>query len=203
MDGTAPRIGVLALQGGVREHVEMLRAVASVTVVEVTEPADLEGLDGIVLPGGESTTIANLLAESGLLDPLRDSLAHGLPAYGTCAGMILLAGKVTDGAIKGVAAMDITVRRNAFGAQRDSFEADMMVEGLNEGAFRAVFIRAPRIEEAGPDVEILARLPDGTPVAARQGNLLVSAFHPELGRDPRFHAMFLAGCSGKNGSEFA
>jgi len=176
----------------------MLKAVAPVAVVEVMAPADLEGLDGIVLPGGESTTIANLLEESGLLGPLRDSLAHGLPAYGTCAGMILLSRTVTDGSVEGVAAMDLKVRRNAFGAQRDSFETDLKVEGLDEPLFPAVFIRAPRIEEAGPAVEILARLPDGTAVAARQGNLLVSAFHPELGHDQRFHAMFLTMCSEKN-----
>ena len=181
----------------------MLKTAAEVTVVEVTTPADLEGLDGIVLPGGESTTIANLLEESGLRDPLRERLARGLPAYGTCAGMILLAGTVTDGTVAGVGAMDITVRRNAFGAQRDSFEADLTVEGLSGGVFPAVFIRAPQIERAGPAVEILARLHDGAAVAARQGNLLVSAFHPELGRDQRFHALFLAMCSGKKVSDSA
>jgi len=190
-----PRIGVLALQGGVREHAEMLtRAADDVDVREVRVPADLDGLAGIVLPGGESTTIGKLLRESGLLAPLRSRIHDGLPAYGTCAGMILLARTVDDAPESALGAMNIAVRRNAFGSQRDSFEEDLTIAGMPGGPLHGVFIRAPSIEAAGPDVEVLARLKDGTPAAVRQGRLLASAFHPELGQDPRFHALFLAMC---------
>jgi 5'-phosphate synthase pdxT subunit len=188
------RIGVLALQGGVREHAEMLAATnAAVEVREVRLPTDLAGLAGIVLPGGESTTMRKLLAESGLLEPLRSRIADGLPAYGTCAGMILLA-RTIEGAEPVFGALDITVRRNAFGSQRDSFEEELTIAGMQGGPLHGIFIRAPSIEGTGPGVEVAARLKDGRPAAVRQGSLLASAFHPELGRDSRFHALFVDMC---------
>jgi pyridoxal 5'-phosphate synthase pdxT subunit len=189
------QIGVLALQGGVREHAEMLAATnADVEVREVRLPADLAGLAGIVLPGGESTTMRKLLAESGLLEPLRSRIADGLPAYGTCAGMILLARTIEGAAEPVIGALDITVRRNAFGSQRDSFEEELSIAGMQGGPLHGIFIRAPSIEGTGPAVEVQARLKDGRPAAVRQGSLLASAFHPELGRDPRFHALFVDMC---------
>ena len=187
------RIGVLALQGGVAEHLAMLSGLGA-EAVEVRLPAHLEGLDGIILPGGESTTIGTLLVEYGLLEPLRHRIQAGLPAYGTCAGMILLARDLGDVQQPILGVMDIGVRRNAFGSQLDSFERDLAVAGLEGGPFRAVFIRAPAIERIGEDVETLAALADGTPVAVRQGLLLASAFHPELGDDARIHRMFLELC---------
>lgn len=185
------RIGVLALQGGVAEHLAMLGRLGA-QPVEVRLPEHLEGLDGIILPGGESTTMGKLLVEYQVLEPLRRQLQAGLPAYGTCAGMILLAGDLGPGQPPHLGMMDIRVRRNAFGSQLDSFEQDLRVAGLGEAPFHAVFIRAPIIERLGSGVTTLARLPDGTPVAAQQGRLLVSAFHPELGDDPRMHSHFLA-----------
>ena len=190
MEGRQLRIGVLALQGGVAEHLAMLRRLGA-QPVEVRLPEHLEGLDGIILPGGESTTMGKLLVEYQVLEPLRRRLQAGLPAYGTCAGMILMAGDLGSGQPPHLGMMDIRVRRNAFGSQLDSFEQDLRVEGLGEAPFHAVFIRAPIIERLGSGVTILARLPDGTPVAAQQGRLLVSAFHPELGDDPRMHSLFL------------
>ena len=187
------RIGVLALQGGVAEHLAMLSGLGA-EAVEVRLPAHLEGLDGIILPGGESTTIGTLLVEYGLLEPLRHRIQAGLPAYGTCAGMILLARDLGDVQQPILGVMDIGVRRNAFGSQLDSFERDLAVVGLEGAPFRAVFIRAPAIERIGEDVETLAALADGTPVAVRQGLLLASAFHPELGDDARIHRMFLELC---------
>jgi 5'-phosphate synthase pdxT subunit len=177
------RIGVIALQGGVIEHAATLRRLGAETV-EVRLPEHLDGLDGNVLPGGESTTIGKLLVE------------YGLPAYGTCAGMILLANDLGHSQQPGLGVMDIRVWRNAFGSQLDSFEADVPVAGMDGQPFHALFIRAPIIEQIGPGVVALARLGDGTPVAARQGHMLVSAFHPELGDDPRFHALFLHLCAG-------
>src|SRR6185312_9047243 len=156
MAANYPRIGVLALQGGVREHAEMLiRAGARTEIREVRVPADLDELAGIVLPGGESTTIGKLLEESGLLDPLRSRIDHGLPVYGTCAGMILLAREVVDAGEPVLGGMDITVRRNAFGSQRDSFEEDLTIAGMAGGPLHCIFIRAPRIEAAGAAVEVL------------------------------------------------
>lgn len=190
MEGRQLRIGVLALQGGVAEHLAMLRRLGA-QPVEVRLPEHLEGLDGIILPGGESTTMGKLLVEYQVLEPLRRRLQAGLPAYGTCAGMILLAGDLGSGQPPHLGMMDIRVRRNAFGSQLDSFEQDLRVAGLGEAPFHAVFIRAPIIERLGSGVTTLARLPDGTPVAAQQGRLLVSAFHPELGDDPRMHSLFL------------
>ena len=182
---SAPRIGVLALQGDVREHVAALARVGAAPV-EVRRPEELDGLDGIVLPGGESTTMGRLLDIFGMLEPLRGLLKTGLPAYGTCAGMILLAHEVVDGRDDQplLGGLDITVRRNAFGSQVDSFEQDVEVDGV--GPVHGVFIRAPWVERVGPDVEVLARVGEH-PVAVRQGNVLATSFHPELTSDARLH----------------
>jgi 5'-phosphate synthase pdxT subunit len=183
-------IGVLALQGDFREHREVLERL-EITAPEIRLPKDLEGLDGLIIPGGESTTIVRLMRTSHLLDPLRKMAGDGFPIWGTCAGMILLAKRLDDTGIPALDAMDMAVRRNAFGRQVDSFEANLHVPALGEPLYRAVFIRAPIIEDVGPAVEVLARLPDGVPVAARQGHLLATAFHPELTSDDRFHRYFL------------
>jgi pyridoxal 5'-phosphate synthase pdxT subunit len=186
-----PRVGVLALQGDVAEHAAALRRVGA-TAVEVRRPAQLVGLRGLVIPGGESTTIGKLLAEWGLLHPLRERIAGGLPVWGTCAGAILLAKEVRD-ALPGqplLGVMDLDVRRNAFGRQAQSFETALDVPRLGGAPFPAIFIRAPLIEAVGTEVEVLARLPQGTIVAARQGRLLATAFHPELSADDRFHRLF-------------
>ncbi len=183
-------IGVLALQGDFREHCEVLERLG-VAAPEVRLPKDLEGLDGLIIPGGESTTIVRLMRTSHLLDPLRRLAGDGFPIWGTCAGMILLAKRLDDTGVPALDAMDMAVRRNAFGRQVDSFEANLHVPVLGEPLYRAVFIRAPIIEDVGPAVEVLARLPDGVPVAARQGHLLATAFHPELTSDDRFHRYFL------------
>ena len=187
---TMTTIGVLALQGDFREHREVLERL-EVSVPEVRLPRDLAGLDGLILPGGESTTIVRLLGTSGLLEPLRSLARDGFPIWGTCAGMILLAKRLDASGIPALEAMDIAVRRNAFGRQVDSFEADLSMPILGALPFHAVFIRAPIIEQVGPGVEVLARLADGTPVAARQGRLLATAFHPELTSDLRLHQFFL------------
>jgi 5'-phosphate synthase pdxT subunit len=187
---TMVKIGVLALQGDFREHREALDRLG-IAAPEVRLPTDLAGLDGLIIPGGESTTIVKLMRSSGLLDPLRRLATDDFPMWGTCAGMILLAKRLDDTGTPALQAMDIRVRRNAFGRQVDSFEANLSVAGLDGDPFHAVFIRAPIIEEVGPAVDILARLADGTPVAARQGRLLATAFHPELTPDPRFHLFFL------------
>ncbi len=184
-------IGVLALQGDFREHREVLERLG-VVVPEVRLPRELERLDGLIIPGGESTTIVRLMQTSHLLEPLRKLADDGFPIWGTCAGMILLAKRLDASGIPALEAMDIGVRRNAFGRQVDSFEAELHVSALGDPPYRAVFIRAPIIEDVGPVVEVLARLPDGTPVAARQGRLLATAFHPELTSDDRFHRFFLA-----------
>jgi 5'-phosphate synthase pdxT subunit len=194
------RIGVLALQGAFIEHEKILRRLG-VEVVEVRMPAHLEGLDGLIIPGGESTTIGQVAERWGLLEPLRAFARAGRPVWGTCAGMIMLANDVLDG-IPGqplLGLMDISVRRNAFGRQVDSFEADLDVPALGGLPFHAVFIRAPIIERVGAGVEVLARVEaepgpggeDGTVVAVQQGNLLATAFHPELTEDDRFHRYFL------------
>jgi 5'-phosphate synthase pdxT subunit len=184
------KIGVLALQGAFREHVEALRDLG-VEAVEVRLPAQLIGLDGLIIPGGESTTIGKLAVHYGLQEAITQYAQEGRPLYGTCAGMIMLSKDIgRDQPLFGM--MDISVERNAYGRQLDSFETDIDVPALGEEPFRAVFIRAPRIENVGDDVDVLARLDDGTPVAARQGNILVTAFHPELTPDPRFHRYFLA-----------
>lgn len=183
------RIGVLALQGDFREHVAMLHRLGA-EPVEVRLPAHLEGLSGLIIPGGESTTITRLMTAYGLLEPLRSAGRDGLALWGTCAGLIVMANEATDLDRPGLQLMDVSVRRNAFGRQVDSFEADLAVPALGPKPYRAVFIRAPVIERVGPGVEVLATLSDGRPVAARQGRLLATAFHPELTDDPRFHRYF-------------
>lgn len=192
-----PSIGILALQGAVSEHAEAFAGLG-VTTRPVRSVDDLAGVDALVLPGGESTTMSLLLESSGMLEPLRDRLASGMPAFGTCAGMILLAGEVLDGRPDQhrFAALDIGVRRNAFGRQVQSFETDLAVEGLDT-PFHAVFIRAPAVEWVGEGVEVLARVEGGDgrrrAVLCRQGPILVSAFHPELSGDARLHRLFLEG----------
>jgi 5'-phosphate synthase pdxT subunit len=190
------RIGVLALQGDVREHMHMLRA-AGAEPRRVRRPDELDEVEGIVVPGGESTTIGKLLVTFGLLAPLQKRVRDGMPAYGSCAGMILLADHVLDGTADqvGIGGIDMTVRRNAFGRQVDSFEADL--DWTPDGSsFHAVFIRAPWVEVAGADVETLASVTAGDAagriVAVRQGPLLATAFHPELTGDPRVHALFVS-----------
>lgn len=186
-----PRIGVLSLQGGVREHVASL-ARCGAEAMPVKSPELLAGLDGVVLPGGESTTIGRLLQVFDLLEPLRAAVDGGLPTFGSCAGLILLADEVIDGLVDQplLGGLDITVRRNAFGSQVDSFEADLDVSGLGE-PYRGVFIRAPWVERVGDGVEVLAREPKGHAVAVRQGHLLGTAFHPELTADDRLHGLFV------------
>ncbi|MFB1297246.1 pyridoxal 5'-phosphate synthase glutaminase subunit PdxT [Mycobacterium sp. pW049] len=190
---STPTVGVLALQGDTREHLAALRE-AGADAVTVRRLAELESVDALVIPGGESTTMSHLLRELGLLEPLRARLADGMPAYGSCAGMILLATEIADAGVPGREALplrgiDITVRRNAFGRQVDSFEDDIEFEGL-EGAMHAVFIRAPWVERVGSDVEVLARAA-GHPVAVRQGRMLATAFHPEVTGDRRVHKLFV------------
>ena len=191
-----PVVGVLAVQGDVREHVSALTA-AGVLVRTVRRPSELDGLSGIVLPGGESTTIDKLTRAFELREPLCARLAAGLPAYGSCAGMILLADRVLDAAPgqQTFGGIDMTVRRNAFGGQIESFEEDLDFAGLTDGRVRAVFIRAPWVEDVGADVEVLASIGGGPQagriVAVRQGNLLATSFHPEISGDHRVHRLFV------------
>jgi 5'-phosphate synthase pdxT subunit len=185
-------IGVLALQGDFAAHLKML-AELGVEGKAVRLPKHLDDLDGIILPGGESTTIGKLMVLYGLDEPLQQKIREGFPIWGTCAGLILLA-RETDNALEGqplLASMHIRVRRNAFGSQRESFETDLSVPVIGEAPFHAFFIRGPAIESVGPDGEVLATLDDGTIVAVREGHLLGTAFHPEVGGDPRFHQYFL------------
>jgi 5'-phosphate synthase pdxT subunit len=191
----SPLIGVLALQGDVREHRAMLER-AGARAVPVRRPAEVAEVDGIVLPGGESTTMYKLARSFGLFEPLHDAIRAGLPAYGTCAGMIMLADHIENG-IAGqetLGGLDIVVRRNAFGRQVDSFEAELDVTGLEE-SFHAMFIRAPWVEKVGADVEVVARVASGDAVgrivAVRQANLLATSFHPEITGDHRMHALFV------------
>jgi 5'-phosphate synthase pdxT subunit len=184
------KVGVLALQGGFLEHITALHRLGA-GAFPVRLPKELKGLGGLVIPGGESTTIGKLMKEYHLEDELNRLIAEGVPVFGTCAGMVLLARKVSGMDLQPLGAMDIEVRRNAFGRQVDSFEADLEVPVLGQHPFHAVFIRAPLIERVGASVEILASLPDGTPVAARENNLVATAFHPELTTDLRFHEYFL------------
>ena len=188
----AVKVGVLALQGAFERHAEALEALGADAVL-VRTPADLAPVEALVLPGGESTTMSRLLETSGLYDPLAERLADGMPAFGTCAGMILLASQILDGRPdqRSFGVIDVSVRRNAFGRQAQSFEADLPVAGLAGGAFPGVFIRAPAVERVGPGVEVLAEV-DGRPVLCRQGTVLVAAFHPELSGDLRLHQAFLA-----------
>jgi 5'-phosphate synthase pdxT subunit len=180
-------VGVLGLQGDFREHLRVL-ARLGVSARDVRKPGDLDGLDGLILPGGESTTIARLLKESGLWDEIRERGQNGLPLYGTCAGLILLAKEILEGRPEGLGLLDITVDRNAYGRQVDSFEADLEIQGI--GPFHAVFIRAPKVIRWGPDVEVLAEY-DDSPVLLRQDHILGSSFHPELTDDTRIHEYFL------------
>jgi len=186
------RIGVLALQGDFEAHIKMLEELG-VEGKTVRLPGHLENLDGIILPGGESTTIGKLMVLYGLDEPLQQKIREGFPIWGTCAGLILLACE-TDNALEGqplLASMRIRVRRNAFGSQRESFETDLTVPTIGEAPFHAFFIRGPAVESVGSEVEVLATLDDGTIVAVREGHLLGTAFHPEIGGDPRFHQYFL------------
>ena len=186
-----PRVGVLALQGGFAAHAAILLRLG-VGVDEVRTAEQLAAVDALVMPGGESTTMSMLLDRSGLLEPLKERLDAGMGVLGTCAGMILLATEVVDGRADqhALGLVDMTVRRNAYGTQIESFEADIEVDGL-EAPFHAVFIRAPAVERIGPDVEVLARHED-RPVLCRSGQATVAAFHPELSGDERLHARFLA-----------
>jgi pyridoxal 5'-phosphate synthase pdxT subunit len=183
-------IGVLALQGDFAEHAAIIRRLGAETR-EVRLPADLEGLDGLIIPGGESTTITRLMAIYGLLEPLRDFAARE-PIWGTCAGMIVMAKKATDLDREGLELMDIDVVRNAFGRQIDSFETELDFEEIPGEPVPAIFIRAPLIRSVGDGVKVLSRLDDQSIVAARQGHLLVTAFHPELTHDTRVHEYFLS-----------
>jgi pyridoxal 5'-phosphate synthase pdxT subunit len=186
------RIGVLALQGDFEAHIKMLEELG-VEGKAVRLPKHLENLDGIILPGGESTTIGKLMVLYGLDEPLQQKIREGLPIWGTCAGLILLACEM-DNALEDqplLASMHIRVRRNAFGSQRESFETDLTVPAIGEAPFHAFFIRGPAVESVGSGVEVLATLDDGTIVAVREGHLLGTAFHPEIGGDPRFHQYFL------------
>jgi 5'-phosphate synthase pdxT subunit len=184
-------VGVLALQGDVREHLAALTA-AGVEAIAVRRPSELDAVDGLVLPGGESTTMIKLIETFDLLDPLRKRIADGLPTYGSCAGMILLADRLADG-ITGqqtLGGLDITVRRNAFGRQVDSFESDVAIDGVDGGPVHAVFIRAPWVEELGPAAQALGQVGTGRIVVVRQQQLLATSFHPELTGDGRVHAYF-------------
>jgi 5'-phosphate synthase pdxT subunit len=185
------KVGVLALQGASRRHAEALAALGA-HAVEVRTPEDLTGVEGLVLPGGESTTMSKLLDISGLFEPVAERLRAGMPAFGTCAGLILLATDILDGRPdqRSFSALDVAVRRNAFGRQVDSFETDLDVAGVDGGSFPAVFIRAPAIERVGEGVEVLASV-DGRPVLCRQGAVMAAAFHPELSGDLRLHERFL------------
>ena len=193
---SAPTVGVLALQGDVQEHVRALEA-AGARPVTVRRPEELEAVDALVVPGGESTTMSNLAIAFGILDPLQKRVTDGLPVYGSCAGMIMLADKILDGRPdqRTIGGIDMVVRRNAFGRQVDSFEGDVAFEDLGDKPVHGVFIRAPWVESIGDAVRILARIPEGPAVgrivAVRQGNLLATSFHPELTGDVRVHRYFV------------
>jgi 5'-phosphate synthase pdxT subunit len=191
-----PLIGVLAIQGDVREHLASLER-AGARARPVGSTAELGGVEGLVIPGGESTTMSKLALADGLMTPLREARASGMPMYGSCAGMIMLADRVEDARPdqETVGGLDITVRRNAFGRQVDSFESEVPIPAVGEPDFPAVFIRAPWVEQVGPSVDVLARVErggaEGTIVAVRQGPLLATAFHPELTGDTRIHELFV------------
>lgn len=184
------KIGVLALQGAFIEHINIMQQLG-VEAASVRLPSQLNGLDALIIPGGESTTILKLMKSSHLFQPVRDLARAGLPIFGTCAGMICLAKKVSNYDMETVAVMDMVVRRNGFGRQIDSFESELPILALGDKPFHAIFIRAPFIETAEPEVEILARLASGAAVACRQGKLLATSFHPELTGDFRLHSYFL------------
>jgi 5'-phosphate synthase pdxT subunit len=190
------KIGVLASQGAFIEHITQLKQLDT-EAVPVRLPAELKGLDGLIIPGGESTTISRLMKADDLMEKVGALARGGLPIFGTCAGMILMAKRVSGNGTPSLGLMDISVRRNAFGRQIDSFETELAIPALGETPFPAVFIRAPVIEQCDAGVDVLARLEDGTIVAAREGKMLTSAFHPELTGDPRFHRYFLDIINGK------
>lgn len=192
-------IGVLALQGDFLEHTQILQNIGAQTK-EVKLVTDLENIDGIILPGGESTTMAHLLDTFGIRKKLTQKIQDGLPAWGTCAGMIMLAKKLIQTRPIPLSLMDITVNRNAFGRQIDSFEVPLSIKQLGDKPFPAIFIRAPIIEKAGPDVEILSKLDNGTIVAVREKNMLATSFHPELTRDTRLHEYFISLIKGNSES---
>ena len=191
------RIGVLALQGDFREHAQSLRDAGAVSVSLVRTAQDLQTIDALVIPGGESTAMSKLAIAFGVLQPIRERIASGMPVYGSCAGMIMLATKVLDGKAdqETFGGLDITVRRNAFGRQVDSFEADLNAPEIGEGKIHAVFIRAPWVEDCAAEVNVLAKIESGhhlgAIVAVRQGNVIATSFHPELTNDLRFHKYFL------------
>lgn len=193
MAGNGPRVGVLALQGDFREHLAVLRGLGA-DAVPVRRPAELDEIEGLVIPGGESSVMDKLSRAFGLAGPLRDAIADGLPVYGTCAGLIMLADRVLDGIAgqQSLGGLDVSVRRNAFGSQVDSFETDLEIPAVGGEPMHAVFIRAPIVEEVGPKATALARVDDGRVVAVEQGNLLGTSFHPEITGDTRFHEYFLA-----------
>ena len=182
------KIGVLALQGAFREHLQTLETIG-VEGVPVRLPRDLEGVSGLILPGGESTTMRHLIERWGLGQPILDLAASGAPLFGTCAGMIVLANEIAGGERPILPLLDVTVERNAFGRQLDSFEAELTVPVLGDRPVHAVFIRAPIVENVGPEVDVLARLDDGRIVAVRERNILATAFHPELAGETRFHRL--------------
>ncbi|MDK6829792.1 pyridoxal 5'-phosphate synthase glutaminase subunit PdxT [Actinomycetaceae bacterium UMB8039B] len=189
-------IGVLALQGDVDEHVRALEN-SGARAVKVHRPCELAKVDGLIIPGGESTTMSNLLASFDMFEPLKDRLDAGLPAWGTCAGMIMLSSTILDGRDdqKCFATLDMVVRRNAFGRQVDSYEEDLVIDGIEGDDFRAVFIRAPWVESVGDTVSVIARAgnaEDGPIVAVRQGNVMATSFHPEVGGDDRLHELFVS-----------
>lgn len=192
-----PRIGVLALQGDFREHAQSLRDAGAVSVTFVRTPADLETIDALVIPGGESTAMSKLAIAFEVLEPIRKRIKNGMPVYGSCAGMIMLAEKIIDGRQdqETFGGLDIVVRRNAFGRQVDSFEADLHTSILNGESVKAIFIRAPWVENHGEDVEVLAKIESGeftdTVVAVQQNNVMATSFHPELTNDLRFHKYFI------------
>ena len=185
-----PNVGILAIQGDVIEHRHALERIGAETT-EIRLPEQLDGVDGLIIPGGESTTIVQLIDIYALRDVIRDKVKSGLPTWGTCAGMIVLADRLTDRRPDPLRLMNIDVSRNAFGRQFDSFEQDLDIDGVDGPPFRAVFIRAPVVNSAGAGTEILARLDDGRPVAVRQGRLLATSFHPELTDDSRVHQLFV------------
>jgi 5'-phosphate synthase pdxT subunit len=185
------RVGVLGLQGDFAEHLRVLTGIGA-EAVDVRRPEQLDDIDALIIPGGESTTIGKLAERYGIIPKIQERIAAGLPVWGTCAGAIFLANDVPGHPHPILSAMDISVERNAFGRQQESFEADLDVKGIAGGPYHAVFIRSPKITRTGRDVETLATLDDGTVVAARQGKLLATSFHPELTPDDRFHRYFLS-----------
>jgi 5'-phosphate synthase pdxT subunit len=193
-----PRIGVLALQGDFREHLAVLNGLGA-TAVPVRRAGELSEIDGLVIPGGESSVMDKLARTFEVAEPLREAIRGGLPTYGTCAGLIMLADRIVDG-ISGqqtLGGLDITVRRNAFGTQTDSFETDLDVPALGDPPVHAVFIRAPVVDAVGDDVDVLAQVPDGRIVAVEQGHVMGTSFHPEVTGDTRFHRYFLDKIAGR------